>query len=235
MIIALAGSGEFLTGMAATDRELLELASGDRVAVLPTAAGLEDPAAWGRMGVEHFSRLGARPVHVPLHRRADAGDPEILAALAASDLFYLSGGKPDHLIESLDGTPAWAVMTARIDEGAVIAGCSAGAMALGGWSVSLGTMPRTWREGLGLLPGWGLMPHYDAIRRPAGIERVLSNAPPLDCLAGIDEDTVLLWDGRAWGVRGSGRVVAISSGQAFRAGTRPDLPEPRARRPTATT
>jgi len=30
-------------------------------------------------------------------------------------------------------------------------------------------------------------------------------------------------------------VVAISSGQAFRAGARPDLPEPRARRPTAST
>src|SRR5712692_3372542 len=106
MIVALAGSGEFLPGMAAIDRELLALAPGGRVAVLPTAAGLEDPAAWARMGVEHFMRLGARPAHVPLHRRADAGDPAVLAALAASDLFYLSGGTPDHLLDSLAGTPA---------------------------------------------------------------------------------------------------------------------------------
>jgi len=236
MIIALAGSGEFLAGMTAIDCELLALAPGDRVAVPPTAAGLEDPYAWGRIGIEHFTRLGARPAHVPLHCRADADDPSVIAALAGSDLFYLSGGTPEHLLDSLAGTPAWAVISGRVEEGAVIAGCSAGTAALGGWSVSIAAEPWSWREGLSLLPGWGLLPHYDAAPdRPTALDEVLAKLPPLDCLAGIDGDTVLVWDGRTWSVRRRGRVVWILTGQAFHADTcAVDLPAPLAVRRAAT-
>ncbi|HEV2013876.1 MAG TPA: Type 1 glutamine amidotransferase-like domain-containing protein, partial [Candidatus Dormibacteraeota bacterium] len=154
MILALAGSGEFLPSMADVDRELLRLAPGNRVAILPTAAGLEDPAAWGRVGVAHFERLGARAIHVPLHRREDAFDPLVLNTLAASDLFYLSGGLPDHLVESLLGSPAWDLISGRLAAGAAIAGCSAGATALGGWSVRVAVEPWGWQRGLGVLPGW---------------------------------------------------------------------------------
>jgi hypothetical protein len=141
VIVALAGSGEFLPSMAGVDRELLRLAPGNRVAILPTAAGLEDPAAWGRMGVSHFDSLGARAIHVALHHREDAFDPQVVNALAASDLFYLSGGQPDHLVETLDGSPAWDVISSRLAAGAAVAGCSAGAMALAGWSVRVAAIP----------------------------------------------------------------------------------------------
>lgn len=213
--------------MAPVDRRLLELAPGDRVSVLPTAAGLEDPGAWGRMGVDHFRRLGARPVHVALHHRRDAEDPALLGALAETDLFYLSGGSPDHLLDSLAGTAAWDLITVRLAEGAVIAGCSAGTTALGSWSVSVAQKPWGWRQGLGLLRGWGLLPHYDAAPdRPAGIEEVLASVPVLDHLVGIDEGTVLLWDGSAWSVMGRARVVLVQAGKEFRATSRLPLPPP---------
>ena len=201
VILALAGSGEFLPSMADVDRELLRLTPGNRVAILPTAAGLEDPGLWGRLGVRHFEGLGARAFHVPLHRGEDASDPLILDELAASDLFYLSGGQPDHLIDSLLGSPAWGVISGRLAAGAAIAGCSAGAMALCGWSLRLAVQPWGWQPGLGLLPGWAVLPHFDrAAGRLGAIDQLLASAPPVEHLLGIDEDTVLLWDGASWSV-----------------------------------
>lgn len=213
--------------MAAVDRELLRLAPGNRVAILPTAAGLEDPVAWGRMGVSHFDSLGAHAIHVPLHRREDAFDPQVLQALAGSDLFYLSGGKPDHLVDTLRGSPAWDVISGRLAAGAAIAGCSAGAMALGGWTVRVAVMPWGWSHGLGLLPEWALLPHFD--RAPRGgrtIEEILAALPPVDHLLGIDEDTTLLWDGESWSVHGPGRVVEVRTELVFRAPSRVPLPAP---------
>jgi len=226
VIVALAGSGEFLPSMAGVDRELLRLAPGNGVAILPTAAGLEDPAAWGRMGVSHFDSLGARAIHVPLHRREDAFDPQVLEALAGSDLFYFSGGQPDHLVDTLRGSPAWDVISSRLAAGAAIAGCSAGAMALAGWSVRVAAMPWGWQHALGLLPGWALLPHFDHVPRLRTIEDILAALPPVDRLLGIDEDTVLLWDGESWSVRGPGRVVDVRGDLVFRAPSRVPLPAP---------
>jgi cyanophycinase-like exopeptidase len=178
------------------------------------------------MGVSHFDSLGARAIHVALHRRDDAFDPQVLNALAGSDLFYLSGGQPDHLVETLDGSPAWDVISSRLAAGAAVAGCSAGAMALAGWSVRVAAMPWGWQPGLGLLPGWALLPHFDHAPRPRTIEEILAALPPVDHLLGIDENTVLLWDGESWGVRGPGRVVDVRSELVFRAPSRVPLPAP---------
>ena len=227
MIVALAGSGEFLPGMADIDREILRLAPGNRVAILPTAAGLEDPAAWGRMGVAHFEGLGARAIHLHLHRREDAFDPEILKALSASDLFYFSGGQPDHVVDSLLGSPALDVIAGRLAVGAAIAGCSAGATALGGWSLRVAAEPWGWQPGLGLLSGWAVLPHFDRVpQRPGAIDELLAALPPVEHLMGIDEDTVLLWDGDGWGVRGRLRVVNVRTGLEFRAPSCLPLPPP---------
>jgi cyanophycinase-like exopeptidase len=215
--------------MAEVDRELLRQAPGNRVAILPTAAGLEDPAAWGRMGVAHFEQLGARATHVPLHRREDASDPLILDALAASDLFYLSGGLPGHLVACLLGSPAWDAISARLAAGAAIAGCSAGAMALGGWTVRVAVQPWGWEPGLGLLPDWALIPHYDRAppERLRAIEEMAAGLPRVEHVLGIDEDTVLLWNGESWNVHGPGRVVDVRGELVFRAASRVPLPPPR--------
>jgi cyanophycinase-like exopeptidase len=230
LIIALAGSGEFLPTMVDVDRELLRLAPGDRVVILPTAAGLEQPDDWGRMGVAHFDGLGARATHVPLHRRQDASDPAVLDALSIGDLFYFSGGQPDHLIDSLLGSPAWDVITSRLAAGAAIAGCSAGAMALAGVSIRVAVTPWGWGPGLDVLPGWALLPHFDRVPgRSAAIGELLTSLAPVEHLLGIDEDTVLMWDGESWDVHGPGRVVDVRSEMVFRAPTRVDLPAPGAR------
>ncbi len=128
--IALVGSGEYTPAMSEIDRLLLDSLAAPRaarVALLPTASGLEEgmPERWNRMGAEHFAALGAQVAPLMLLTRDDAADPQIVAALRAANLFYFSGGDPQHLVATLRGTPAWDAICARHASGAVIAGCSA--------------------------------------------------------------------------------------------------------------
>jgi hypothetical protein len=55
---------------------------------------------------------------------------------------------------------------------------------------------------------------------------MLAALPPVEHLLGIDEDTVLLWDGESWTVHGPGRVVDVHSELVFRDPSRVPLPAP---------
>jgi cyanophycinase len=202
--LALVGSGEYLPVMAETDRFLLDTVGGPaaaRVVVIPTASALElgMPERWNNMGVAHFQALGARVSPVMLLTRDDAQDAQVLADLHGADLYYFSGGNPEHVIEVLRDTPAWQIIHAGYQAGAVLAGCSAGAMMLGGYTLSVRAVmrgqPPRWLPGLGIAPGIVLMPHFDRVADFAGAEMfraILAAAPLNTTLVGVDEDTTLV-------------------------------------------
>jgi cyanophycinase len=229
--LLLAGSGEFRPPMVAVDRELLELTPGRpaRVAIVPTAAGLElSVESWIRDGVSHFSALGCEAYGVYAIDRASADDPENAATVESADLIYLSGGSPGYLVTTLRDSLVWrAVQTAR-RRGSTLAGSSAGAMAQGGLTLAgAGRMSGgawSWVEGLGVLPGIGVIPHYDRMG-PARATPIAESAPAGLLVYGIDEDTAVLIQGRAAWVRGRGTVTLWQNGVAtlFRAGDQ--LPE----------
>jgi cyanophycinase len=202
--IALVGSGEYTPAMNETDRFLLDTLADPqaaRVALLPTASALEEgaPERWNRMGAAHFAALGAQAAPLMLLSRDDAADPRIVAALRTADMFYFSGGDPQHLIAMLRGTPAWDAIRERHAGGAVIAGCSAGAMMLGGYTLSIRALmngqPPQWPAALGLLPHIAVMPHFDRAAQFMGEESfraLIAAAPTGVTLLGVDEDTALL-------------------------------------------
>lgn len=226
--IALVGSGEYLPQMEDVDRLLLDRVGGAsaRAVVLPTASGLEEPASprrWAQAGIRHFTRLGARTEVAHILVRDDAFDPNWLPLLQQADLIYFSGGSPRHLIQTLEGSPAWDTIRARHLAGAVLAGCSAGAMAFG--YVSL--QPRrvwnevappsdVWYPALGLVPEVVVLPHFDrwlSRMREVTLKQLASSLPGQVRLIGIDEDTALVTlDGRAWQVMGRQGVSVIDSG-----------------------
>src|SRR5258708_39312221 len=82
--------------------------------------------------------------------------------------------------------------------GAVLAGCSAGAMMLGGKTMSLRVAMTgliEWKEALGVVPRCIVFPHFD--RMPgfltAPVVRRLLGGIPAGCVGlGIDEDTPLV-------------------------------------------
>jgi cyanophycinase len=231
--LALVGSGEYTPAMEATDRFLLDaLARGRevRVVVIPTASALEAsaPERWNRMGAEHFTALGAQVEPLLLLTRDDAHDPRLVAALRAADLYYFSGGDPQYLVETLRDTPAWETIRAAHTSGAALAGCSAGAMMLGGYTLGIRRLmsgqPPQWPPALGLLPNIAVMPHFDRAAQFVGEElfrTILAAAPASIALVGVDEDTALVRDGAAgWHVMGR-QSVSIFDGRGqmvYRAG-----------------
>jgi cyanophycinase len=195
--LLLAGSGEFTPAMVAVDEFLLRRTPGapPRVAIVPTASGLEGatPLDWIARGVAHFAALGCAAFGVPILDREDADRPEHAAVLGGADLIYFSGGNPRHLVASLDGSASWAAILAAWGGGATLAGSSAGAMALGELTVAPFSGPPSWVPALGLLPGIGILPHYDRFGS-ARTAPLVALASPALAILGINENTVILID-----------------------------------------
>lgn len=208
--LALVGAGEYTDAMLETDAALLGTvggARGARVALLPTASGLEanGPKYWNDLGVSHFQKLGVsdiRPTRIIDH--ASANDPAQVELLRDVDFYYFSGGSPQHLIESMRGSAAWALIAeAQRARGAVMAGCSAGAMAMSGYTLPLRAViagvvtgaPGDWQEALAVVPGVVVFPHFDRIPRAVSdpmLRRLAHAAPASVAMVGVDEDTALV-------------------------------------------
>ena len=132
--LALVGSGEYLPVMAEFEAELLKVGGSNKYVQLPTAAGRESEsriAYWKRIGAEQAERIGAEQVYLPVFNRDDAMNQEIADLVDGAGLIYMSGGDPHFLAETLAGTPVWNAIEKSWRAGASLAGCSAGAMALG--------------------------------------------------------------------------------------------------------
>ena len=205
-MLALVGSGEYLSPMEPVDRELLaRLGGSPRVVCLPTAAGREGPERvgyWSRLGVAHFTQLGARAEGLPVIDRDSADDPALAEEIAAADFVYLSGGKPSYLYRTLAGSRTWDAILSVLDRGGLLAGCSAGAMVLGEKFTGFSG----WSDGFNLVPGVTVIPHFDEL--PAAMIRSvrLLTGDNLT-LVGVEGNTALVQSGGRWEVLGAGRVA----------------------------
>jgi len=193
------GAGEFTPAMSEIDRALLASTgvARPRVVVVPTASwpdGDDVFRRWGALGQAHFEALGAEVEQVLVRDRAEADDPACAQAAGEADLIYFSGGKPDHLRAVLDGSALWAAVLSAHERGAVLAGCSAGAMVLGGKQVEFRRrvgLPIRWAPALGVLPEIAVIPHYD--RFPETLSDIFAlRAPKGIAVLGIDEDTAVV-------------------------------------------
>lgn len=213
--VALVGAGEFLPAMAEFDRALLASTGQDRprVAIMPAASwpdGEDVFARWAAMGVAHFTSLGAEVEPVLIHDRATADDPAACQAIGEADLVYLSGGRPRHIVDTLAGSAAGRALAQAHARGAVIAGCSAGAMVLAGhaFSFRIRILPwlLRWQHALGFVPGISVVPHYDAWPEPFSALIALQS-PRGSVVVGIDEGTAAVGQDGSWQVHGPGRVT----------------------------
>lgn len=211
-LIALVGSGEYLAVMNDVDRYLLASLNVNtpRVVCLATAAGPEGDESvgrWSRMGVEHFTKLGADVTALPILDKASANDEQYVPTLESADLIYFSGGNPQYLHETMNGSLAWAAMQKAWGNGAVYAGCSAGAMILSKRIPSFrlaGT-----HEGFGIVPAQNIIPHFDAF--PAMIKPMVfalkTQLKKGERMIGVDEETALVGQlGGEWKVLGQSQV-----------------------------
>ena len=212
--LALVGAGEFLDSMSAVDRQLIDRAGGSKVVILPTASapdGAGVPEHWIEMGVEHFTRLGAQADGLLALDRAACDDAVNADRVRAANLVYFSGGKPDYLRSALNGTAVWSAVREVFERGGVIAGCSAGAMIMGGYVPEFSMRARMpwierWQESFALMPGAIIVPHYNEF--PEVIMSLLfRRRPPGTYVIGIDGHTALVGVDSTWQVLGTGRVT----------------------------
>ena len=230
--VALVGSGEYLPVMHEVEAALVA-GRPPRYVQLATAAAPEGQgsmARWHELGLAAALRIGVEQVIVPVVDRVSADDEGLASLVEGAGLVYLSGGNPGFLAETLHGTRVWAAIEAAWRAGAALAGCSAGAMAMGGRVAPIRT---PWREappGLGIVPGVEVLPHFDrfAGRLPDRLVDWLASAPDDVTVVGIDEDTALVWDDAGWTVRGrqSAWLLQRDGRQGFAAGSAIPLPPP---------
>lgn len=243
--IALHGGGEFQPGDEPFLARLLFLAAEAvaergggpqepiRIVILPTAAARGRLALVGEYGRGAFERVAAsgasgafgvvgRPVGVEVVAVVDAAsaaDADLAGRLLAADLIHLPGGDPDLIPTILPGTAAWRAIVAAHGRGAVLAGASAGAMALASWTWT----PGGGMTGLGLVRGLVVVPHADPASWSSAIERFGAWLPVGMGLLGVTERTGVIsrpgvaarpGEAAIWDVVGEGEARWMPAGAA---------------------
>jgi cyanophycinase len=212
--LALVGSGEYLPVMQEVEGWLLE-GRPRRYVQLATAAAPEGErslARWHQLGADAAARLDAEQIVVDVRDSQTANDEANAELIRGAGLIYLSGGNPSHLAKSLRGTKVWAAIESEWRAGASLAGCSAGAMALGGYIPDFRHPKRGGVDGLGIVPDIRVLPHFDKYSRmiPDFVMRPLVTDTAI--VVGIDEDTALVSEGPSedglWEFRSRGRQSA---------------------------
>lgn len=213
--LALVGGDEFKPGNEDQDARLVAAVAQrpGPAFVVPTAAARGGPAQAVANATRWFAGLGLQLEELHVLTRTHANSEAVAEQAATGAFFYLVGGDPGHTASTLRETAVWRAIVAAWQEGAALAGSSAGAMAMGEWTLIRdrfkGDHRRLYRPALGLLPRTAVLPHFETFgHRWAGsaVERA-----PVEgtILLGIDERSAAFWDGSAWTARGPGSVTVI--------------------------
>jgi cyanophycinase len=232
--LALVGGDELNPGNEPQDRMLVEAAGDGPAFVLATAAGRQRPEMAVANAVRWFGGLGLEVRELPASTQTQAKGRASVEAARSGRFFYLVGGDPGLVPKTLADTPLWDAVVDAWRSGAALAGSSAGAMALGGWTLIKERMPgddrRRYALALDLVPNLAVLPHFETFGH-RWMDGAAANAPTDDViLLGIDERTAAVWRLGGWTALGDGGVTVIASGRTrrFDAGEAiVGLPEPR--------
>lgn len=228
------GSGEYLPVMHDVEAWLLAGRPPTYVQLATAAApeGERSLAHWHDLGRAAAERLGVQQIVVDVRTPRDANDPALAQRIAGAGLIYLSGGNPGYLARTLAGSRVWRAIRDAWRDGSSLAGCSAGAMALGGYVPDFRHPRSGGTPGLGVLPDLRVLPHFDRFTkwipdfalRPLIGHAASGDHPPV--VVGIDEDTALIgeagdtdsqgrWQFRARGRASAWRIGAESDDEPF--------------------
>lgn len=201
--LALVGGAEWRDGCD-FDRDLLAASDADTVVVLPTGAAYEHPDKLIDAATSWFGELGAKVEPVMALDRPGANDPANVDAVRRARFVYLAGGSPMHLRSVLMHSPLWDALVAAWQDGATLAGTSAGASVLCDPMVD----PRggAYTLGLGLVAQLAVIPQANTWSEDKW-HRTVQLAQRGLPVVGIDERTALVRSPDAgWQAHGAGAV-----------------------------
>jgi cyanophycinase len=211
--LALTGGAEWTDGCT-FDADLLAASGGNEVVVLPTASAYQRPERKVMEAGAWFDRLGATVEGLMVVSRGDAQDEGAAAVVRRARFLYLSGGSTLHLRSVLKDSLVFAALREAWRSGAVVAGASAGAMALTDPMVD----PRggALTVGLGMIGGLAVVPHFGDVHEDEHgekLHRTVRLAPDGLSIVGIPMRTAVVRapDG-TWSSAGAGEVTVFRDG-----------------------
>lgn len=223
-LLALVGGDEFNPGNEEQDRMLVEAARPGPAFVVPTAAARQGPEQAVAKATGWFKQLGLDVQELPVLKRPDANSKELAETARGGGFHYLVGGDPGLVAQVLAGSRVWAAIFDAWRAGAVLAGSSAGAMALCGHTLIRASWPNRFNrravDALGVVADVAVLPHFDTFGH-RWIESARRELPGVTLL-GIDERSAATWRHGTWTAQGPGAVTVIkgSATASFRSGAR---------------
>jgi len=214
-------------------RIVKESASSDaRIEVITTASS--SPGEVAHNYITAYQKIGNTNVgHIPIRDREDAHDEEYIARVKKADVVMFCGGNQYRLTSTFGGTQILHALMQRYndEENFILAGTSAGAMAMSGTMIYEGNSGRAHLKGeVKITTGLGFCKevifdsHFDKRGRFARLVQAVAANP--SCLGvGLGEDTgLIISKGNHMEAIGSGMVVIID-GHHIRHTNIADIPE----------
>ena len=214
---ALLGGNEFRDPCEQFDSAIISMCSSEspNVTIIPTAAANQNPYLAEKNGCNYFTKLGATPNSVSILTRKDSNNRDLTSQIESSEIIYLAGGDPKHLVDVMKESVFLETLLTQMRDGAIVAGSSAGAMAMGAMM--------HYRESIGALDIVNkimTIPHHEN-KVPEIIYRESLNYIQMGItVIGLDSGTGIISDGATCKVYGDGQVVIyeIKGWQTYQSG-----------------
>jgi len=217
-MLALVGGDEFKPGNEEQDRVMVAAAGAGPAYVVPTAAARQGPDRAIAHATDWFAGLGLSLRELPVRTRSHAMKASLADEAARGGFFYLVGGDPGLVAQVLRKSLVWRAMFGAWRAGAVLAGTSAGSMALCSHTLVRATWPNRFHrrpmEALGAVPRTAVLPHYDTFGHK-WVDSARDAAPELTLL-GIDERSAAVWHEGTWRAAGPGVVTVVKGSKMTR-------------------
>ncbi len=187
------------------------------IVVIPTASSI--PVEVGEMYLMAFAKLKCKNVSVlDIRSKEDAEKRSSIEMVKAADCIMFSGGDQSKITDKIGGTSIHKILLDRYhnEKGFVIAGTSAGAMAMATEMIAGGSATDsfikgavTMYKGLDLIPGLILDTHFIQRGRFGRQSEAVAKYPNLIGI-GLAEDTgLIIKNGTECTVIGSGMVIVF--------------------------
>ena len=187
------------------------------IVIIPTASSI--PIEVGNSYIEAFTTLGCKNISVlDIRSKEDSEKQSSIDLIKNADCVMFSGGNQSNITNKIGGTAIHRILLDRYknDEGFVIAGTSAGAMAMTNEMISGGSASEAFfkgsvsmYKGLGLIPELIIDTHFIKRGRFGRQSEAVAKFPNLIGI-GLAEDTgMVIKNGKDCTVIGSGMAIVF--------------------------
>ncbi|WP_422106149.1 cyanophycinase [Winogradskyella sp.] len=186
------------------------------IVVIPTASSI--PEEVGKSYITAFSTLGCKNVTIlDIRSKKDSESKEAIFLIENADCIMFSGGNQSKITDKIGGTSIHKILVERYqnEKGFVIAGTSAGAMAMANQMIAGGSASESFIKGavkmyrgLSLIPELIIDTHFIRRGRFGRVTEAVAQYPKLVGL-GLAEDTGLIIKNNCFEVIGSGMVIVF--------------------------